>query len=580
MTVSHNLRRPLASLSSCLLLLTLLSPVAPAQETPEPDVSMRELIEVNQESEKLLQEVSESEVKGARVESTPMRAMAKLDRALKKKDFQAAADALDLRFLPEEMKEYSGEQLLRALRHIFGQQNVVGLGALSDEPEGDLEDGLPSYRDQLGEVTLVNETIPIYLQRIPDGKGGRVWKISNATVERIPEMWEELGPGPLALYLARVLPDFRFMGLDNWQLILTVLFLLIAWPLASLASNILLRIALAIYDRFPIATTNFFRRPLRFFLFVLIARQLMDQLGLSMKARILLQSSGVDYIAYTVLLLGLLSFIRDYQIRKMQRAGNIQYVALLKPFTTILKVIVITIIGLFWAESAGYNMSTVLAGLGVGSLAIALAAQRTLENVIGAVTLYTARPVRAGDFCRFGNVTGTVEEIGLRSTTIRTLDRSLVVIPNAVFSSTEIENFTARDRIRYFRRYRVGLAGADQLRRILDDVRDLFKAQPDVIEDSVSVRFESIEDGTAWLRLDAGVNTTDYQAFLAVAEELNLGVVEAVENAGATLTGPATTIHRADDSGRHGTAAQRDGLAVAPAGDALEAPASPAPGRA
>ncbi|HAN29700.1 MAG TPA: mechanosensitive ion channel protein MscS, partial [Haliea salexigens] len=137
-----------------------------------------------------------------------------------------------------------------------------------------------------------------------------------------------------------------------------------------------------------------------------------DKLGLSMTARILLDSSGIDYIAFTVLLLGLLSLLRDYQIRKMQYAGNTHYVALLKPFTIIVKIIVVTIIALYWARQAGYDMSTILAGLGVGSLAVALAAQKTLENLIGAITLYSARPVSAGDLCRFGDVVGIVEEIG------------------------------------------------------------------------------------------------------------------------------------------------------------------------
>ena len=92
--------------------------------------------------------------------------------------------------------------------------------------------------------------------------------------------------------------------------------------------------------------------------------------------------------------------------------GKAEYVALLKPLTTIVKVMVVTVIALVWADQAGYTMSTILAGLGVGSLAVALAAQKTLENVIGAITLYTARPVKPGDLCRFGKVIGVVEEIG------------------------------------------------------------------------------------------------------------------------------------------------------------------------
>jgi MscS family membrane protein len=178
----------------------------------------------------------------------------------------------------------------------------------------------------------------------------------------------------------------------------------------------------------------------------------------------------------------------------------------------------------------------------VGSLAVALAAQKTLENVFGALTLYMARPVSAGDFCRFGTITGTVEEIGLRSTIIRTLNRTLVSIPNSVFSSADVENFTARDRIRYYRHLRVQLGSAEQLRFLLAGLRKLLYSHPEIQQDTVSVRFESIDDATAQLRIDAGVMTTDYQQFLAVAEDLNLRTLDLVQEAGLVLSGPAQAV--------------------------------------
>jgi MscS family membrane protein len=226
----------------------------------------------------------------------------------------------------------------------------------------------------------------------------------------------------------------------------------------------------------------------------------------------------------------------------MERAGNAQYVALLKPVTTIVKALLITIIGLYWADSAGYNMSTILAGLGVGSLAVALAAQKTLENLIGALTLYTARPVDPGNLCKFGNVVGTIEEIGLRSTVIRTLDRSQVVVPNSVFSDGEIENLSARDRIRFYRKVRLQLRDADQLRYILAQVRELFYAHPKILPDTVSIRFEEISDATAILRMDSGVDTTDFQTYLAVAEDLNLRIIDVVHGAGAIFSGPGQSL--------------------------------------
>ena len=126
-----------------------------------------------------------------------------------------------------------------------------------------------------------------------------------------------------------------------------------------------------------------------------------------------------------------------------------------------------------WASDAGFNISTIVAGLGVGSLEVALAAQKTLENVIGAITLYTARPISPGDFCRFGTIKGTVEEIGLRSVTLRTPDRTLVTVPNAMFSSADVENISSRDRIRYFKQLQLQMPTSAQLRVILGELRTL-----------------------------------------------------------------------------------------------------------
>jgi len=534
----------LARAALCIILLG--APLAWPQDGASQDLSAREILEVQQAEKQLVEEKEQSDADSIDVPSTPLNALLSLREAMRSNDYEKAGEFLDRRYLPEEMEEYSNEDLVKALSYVWSRQNISYLAGISDDPRGNLNDGLPSYRDQVGSVTISTGEIPIYLQQVPDGRGGKVWKLSNATVAQIPQMWEELGYSPVAIFLSERLPDFSFMGMDNWQLLGTALFFIIAWPLAMLASYGLMRLALMVPNRFPMGIQHFFRRSMRFFLFFVIARALINLLGLSLTARILLESSGLNYIACTILLMGLLSLARDYQIRKMQDAGNAQYVALLKPFTTIVKVITVTIIALVWAKSAGYDMSTIIAGLGVGSLAVALAAQKTLENVIGAITLYTARPVSAGDFCRFGDTTGTVEEIGLRSTLIRTLNRTMLIVPNSVFSSQEIENYSRRDRIRYFRRFRLQLTGADQLRFILVELRKVLLAHPEVIQDTVSVRFEDIQDSNAILRLDAGIDTTEFQEFLAVAEDINLRVVEIAQGAGAIFCGPGQLVQFSD----------------------------------
>lgn len=535
-----------------------------AAEEAASQTNMRDLIENEKKAEELIREKTAEIGDTEKVPRTPLQLIVFLAEAAKEKDRERAASYLDMRYLPEEMEGWTPEDLLSALRVVWNQQNIVDITSLSDEPEGKQGDGLPPYRDLLGIVRKDDgEEVPIFLQRIPDGRGGRMWSISNASVARVPELWDDLGYSPFTVWLQRHLPEYRLAGLESWQLTAGVVFLVGAWYLSFVLSYALMRLVLLIPNRFPQGIASFFRGPLRLFLFLAIFRFLMDHLALSLTARVYLNSSGLDYVAFSILLLGVISLVRDYNIRRLERAGNRQYVALLKPFTTIVKFVTLTIIALIWAERAGYNMSTIIAGLGVGSLAVALAAQKTLENVIGAITLYSARPVNPGDLCRFGNIVGTVEEIGLRSTMIRTLDRTMLAVPNSVFSSVEVENFSHRDRIRFYRHIELQMPTAAQLRVILGRLRELFLSYEEILQPTVSIRLEKILAANAIIRIDAGVNTTDYQRFLAVAEDLNLRMIELVHSAGAVFSGPGQVLqvrdfHRASEDTLADVEAQLD----------------------
>ena len=517
--------------------------VQPREEEKKPveittDTSAREILENEKKAEEMLRERETSDPDSIQSGRTPLSAIFALSRAFEAEDYEQAGEYLDMRYLPEDMKIKDPEKLIRALAYILSQQIILDYSTLSDDPQGHLDDGLPTYRDRLGVVVLSEGEVPILLQRVPDGEGGRTWKISNRTVKRIPEMWQELGFHDYAAYLFNVLPDFTLFGMFNWQVLGVIMSIIAAWIGAVAITWTCNRIAQLIPNNFPAGINHFFRLPFRFFLFIVIAEYLIDHLGLSLKLRVLLHSSGLDFLAWLVLLMGIITLIRDYNVQRLRAQGQNNYAALLRPLSTMVKVVLVVIVALIWADTAGYNMSTVLAGLGVGSVAVALAAQKTLENLIGAITLYSARPVSPGDFCRFGKITGTVEEIGLRSTSIRTLDRTLVHVPNSVFSSVDIENYSERDRIRYFRNARILAQSADQVRVILADIRSTLYSHPMVYADTVSVRLDDIGEAAVQLRMDAGVKTTDFQEFLAVAEDLNLRFIDIIERAGADLSGP------------------------------------------
>jgi MscS family membrane protein len=198
----------------------------------------------------------------------------------------------------------------------------------------------------------------------------------------------------------------------------------------------------------------------------------------------------------------------------------------------------------------GFNLTTVLAGLGIGGIAIAFAAQKTLENLFGGISVLADEVIRVGDYCRFGDRTGTVEDISLRSTRVRTDARTELSIPNGSLATMNIENFTRRDKILFNPvlsiRYETT---ADQLRFLLAEVRRMLFEHPKVGSDSASIRFANFDSSSLRLEIAAFVLTRDSNEFAAVREDLLLRIMNIIEKSGSGLALPSQTLYLSRDSG-------------------------------
>jgi MscS family membrane protein len=208
----------------------------------------------------------------------------------------------------------------------------------------------------------------------------------------------------------------------------------------------------------------------------------------------------------------------------------------------------------------GYPVASLLAGLGIGGLALAFAAQKTLENLFGSISISVDRPFQVGDFVRVeGGVSGHVEELGLRSTRIRTLDRTLVTIPNGKLADQRIETFAARDRCRLsFTMGLVHATRADQMRAVLSGVDALLRRHPRAWPEGITVRFVGLAASSLEVEVAAWFATADWDEFQTLRQEVLLGVMEVVERAGTALAYPTQTIHLAGGEGGPGAAAARE----------------------
>jgi MscS family membrane protein len=332
------------------------------------------------------------------------------------------------------MDPSKGTELARQLKVVLDRALWIDLATLSPRPEGHADDSLPAYRDRVGVIDTPEGKIEVLMQRVPRADGVSIWKFSNRTVMKIPTLYRHHGYTPLAEELTKVLPEFRLLGLESWQWVgmigLAIVSYLLAWALTALVAWPLRRRGTVGSDRVARLVTG----PVQLLLTVILFGQGIDLLAppLVLRALVRTQTLTILFAAWVIVRVADLFLDRLREGLERQRTGSAVFVG---PLQTVTRIVVVLVALLVWLENVGFNVTTLMAGLGIGGLAVALAAQKSLEDVFGAITLYGSRPVRVGDFCRFGDRVGTVEEIGLRWTRVRALDHTVVSIPNSNSSS-------------------------------------------------------------------------------------------------------------------------------------------------
>ncbi len=476
--------------------------------------------------------------------TTPRSSTLGLARALDEMDFETAVHYLDLRNLPFTMDEADGPDLARKLLIVADRSMIVDYEAISDDPDGHADDGLPSYRDRITTVKTSEGLVDILMQRVPRGDGVFIWKLSNATVAMIPELNKEFGYGPIGDKLSLVFPHFYVMGLELWQWAMMLVLLVAGYIFAYVITWLLFKLITLYRKERLVRAEKFINGPLRILIMVLFFRSTFDLIAPTLVARALFEARTFLIIAAVWVMLGFVDLIMYGIAERMKKQGHADAVVLLRPATTIIKLTLIFIGIVSWLDNVGYEVTTLVAGLGIGGLAVAFAAQRTLENLIGSITIYSSQPVHVGDFCRFGNTLGVVEEIGLRATQLRTLERTVVHIPNAKFSTDIIENLTQRDKILYRTRLRLSLqTTAKQMQDVLAGIRQLIKDNEHIDEESSRARFLDFGEYAQEIELYVYIKTRDFVEYLEHREDINLKIANIIESSGTRLVVPTRTTY-------------------------------------
>ena len=527
-----------------VLTLQLLVPMTALAEDKTPTV--KEIVE-QKEKEKTLEDTSKAPAKGPYDElgrSTPRSSLINLANALAGYKFELAVQYMDLRNLPFSVGEADGLDLARKLLIIGDRSIILDYEAVSDEPEGHLDDGLPKYRERVATIKTKEGPVDILMQRVPRGDGVFIWKLSNETVARIPALDKELGYGPIGDRLSLIFPHYDFMGLQVWQWLMLVVLILIGVLFAYVITWVLFK-AVQIYLKQRLESAKkFINGPLRFLILAIFFHQTFDLIAPSLEARAFFEVGTLTIIAVVWILIGFVDLIMAQIAERMTKRGQANATVLLKPAKTVIKVTLVLIGFTSWLDNMGYDVTTLVAGLGIGGVAVAFAAQRSLENLLGSVMIYSSQPVHVGDFCKFGDQLGVVQEIGLRATQLRTLERTVVHIPNAKFSTDIIENLTQRDKILYRTRLRLSLqTTAEQMQEILGSIRELINQHEMIDEESSRVRFLEFGEYAQEIELYVYIKTRDFIEYLEHREDINLSIQRIIETAGTQLVVPTRTTY-------------------------------------
>jgi MscS family membrane protein len=476
--------------------------------------------------------------------ASPRAALRELRAAVQAGDARVAGRYLDLSHLSAVERAASGPALARRVHALLERSARVTPNPLSDAPAGDLDDGLPPQRERIGELATGAGVISLELERSGPGTLRPAWRISSRTLRALAPLLAQ------EVWLARWVPDTwleaRLFGVALWQWLALPLLAALAGALAWLLARVLTRPLRSLCGGAFAADGEKFTRSLVAPEAVLIASFVFRAalpllaLPLALQDALGLAASGLAWLGIVWLGARLADRLATGLLARSLHSGWSHAANLIPLAARIAKLALAAITSLAVLQSVGVNVTGVLAGLGIGGLAVALVAQKTLENLFGGFSLVADHPVGVGDFCRFGDRVGTVEAIGLRSTRIRTLDRTLVTVPNAEFAALPLENFSPRDRI--WLRFDLRLAHdtpPETLERVLAALRALLRNGDDLDPNAGHVRLMGLGAYSLDLEIFSYVVTRDWERFLATREALLIAVLRAVTDAGARLALPA-----------------------------------------
>ena len=469
--------------------------------------------------------------------------------------FKDAARLLDLSSIPQKKQQSRGPKRARRLSMVLKRIHPGDFSGLSNDLAGSFEAGIPMDQEAVARTKVKGNEVLVLLARYEGLEpGSTAWLYSAATVKQIDLLYQELGYGWAGDFLPSVFFEKQIWHIQLWQWIGILLGLLIAviggYILSYITRKVLLKVAKLTKWEWDDAVVEAMKGPLVMAYVVVVFVALMPFLALADGPKKFFHTSGklVVIIAVGWFLVRLTNVAGDLIMNFFKERGDDMGVAMVPVARKIVKTFIIAIVVIMGLQNLGVNVSGLLATLGIGGLAMAMAAKSTLENLIAGITIAFDRPFKVGDFISVGGISGSVEDLGLRSTRVRTGERTIVTIPNSKIVDDKVENYARRDRMRILTK--LGLqydTTPEQVLFVVDECKRYLLGRDDLAE-GFRVRFVGYGDSTLDVEVLCYVLLTDFTKFTGVREQILLDLGAIVARAGAEFAYPSQTLYLGKDS--------------------------------
>ncbi len=433
--------------------------------------------------------------------------------------------------------------------------SILPTGVLSNDEIGSKETNIPENMEVLGQIRINNQSINLILERVELASGEKKWLISRQTIFDLYPLASVTDSPFVNQLLPKILTENIYRGapVGQWVAIIAVsIFCIIASYFIGSGIRFFVK---RHKQNHPTSSKSDFilvlATPLGLifgvFLFIWLARYL--EISILIRQDFSFFTVSILWLALFIFIWSLMDLISsktEQVFRTNNRAGSLSLIIFLR---ASIKVILVLFGFIIILDSNGVDVTTGLAALGIGGIALALGAQKAIENVVGSIIIVVDQPFRVGDFCQIGTMKGTIENIGLRSTRIRTLSDTLVTFPNGVLSSEQIENYTMRKK--YLLRTTLNLryeTTTDDLQIIIKEAKQTLETYKFIEKNDLRVRFIGYGATSLDIELFAYIKAKTFADFLEKQEQALLSIGHVIESNNSSFAFPSQTLYFTKDT--------------------------------